>query len=108
MLTILHLSDLHFSASRPYDAKSTPAYELLDSFVRQAREPDLCIISGDLTFSASRADFVLVTDWLDKLASLQWKTPLFIVPGNHDICRRQAMPELGHIYPDEHTYMLRV
>lgn len=73
MRKIAHLSDLHFG--RIDEA-------VLSSLVETVREaePDVVVVSGDLTQRARRHEFRAARDFLDTLAF-----PQVIVPGNHDV-----------------------
>lgn len=73
MRTIVHISDLHFGK---VDKKMVdPLFKNLDEI-----NPDLIIISGDLTQRASAKEYKEVSEFLKKL-----KHPFFVIPGNHDI-----------------------
>jgi 3',5'-cyclic AMP phosphodiesterase CpdA len=73
MTRILHLSDVHFGA---VDAR------LVEPFLDLAHrlQPDLCVISGDLTQRARTSQFRAARAFVDRLP-----TPALIVPGNHDM-----------------------
>lgn len=73
MRTIVHLSDIHFDEVD---------YALVTSVIEKVAEinPDLVIVSGDLTQRAKSAQFVEARAFLDKLPA-----PQIIVPGNHDV-----------------------
>jgi 3',5'-cyclic AMP phosphodiesterase CpdA len=73
MRTIAHLSDLHFG--RVDAALLKPLCDFLES-----AQPDLLVVSGDLTQRAKAAEFMAVRSFLDTL-----EMPKIIVPGNHDI-----------------------
>jgi 3',5'-cyclic AMP phosphodiesterase CpdA len=75
MLTILHISDLHFGP--PYVG------HVGESVLRAAREvpADLIVASGDFTQRATREQFAQARAFLDRLPDL----PLVVVPGNHDV-----------------------
>ncbi len=73
MRTIAHLSDLHFG--RVDAALLQP----LTDFLKSA-QPDLLVVSGDLTQRAKTAEFMAARSFLDTL-----QIPKIIVPGNHDI-----------------------
>jgi 3',5'-cyclic AMP phosphodiesterase CpdA len=75
MLTILHISDLHFGA--PY------VPHVGEAVVRAAHElhADLIVASGDFTQRARREQFEQARAFLDRLPPL----PLIVVPGNHDV-----------------------
>ncbi|WP_298492830.1 metallophosphoesterase [uncultured Maritimibacter sp.] len=73
MKRIVHLSDLHFGRARP---------ELLKPLVAavQAVEPDIVVVSGDLTQRARSREFRAARHFLDSLGA-RW----LAVPGNHDM-----------------------
>ncbi len=75
MLTLLHVSDLHFG----------PAYvpAVGEALLRAAPElhPDIIIASGDFTQRAKAQQFAAARAFLDRLPGV----PLVTVPGNHDI-----------------------
>ena len=73
MRTVLHLSDLHFGRTDPRLIE--PAIEFA-----QKLEPDLVVVSGDLTQRARSRQFALARRFLDRLPH-----PQIIVPGNHDV-----------------------
>ncbi|WP_020559775.1 metallophosphoesterase family protein [Thiofilum flexile] len=73
MLTIAHISDLHFGREVP------DVIQGLMAALAQV-EPDLVIISGDLTQRAKVEEFEAAKVFLQQLPY-----PYFIIPGNHDI-----------------------
>jgi 3',5'-cyclic AMP phosphodiesterase CpdA len=73
MRTLVHLSDLHFGR---VDAR---LLQPLTALVNRL-EPDLVVISGDLTQRAKPEQFAQAREWLDTLLA-----PRLVVPGNHDI-----------------------
>jgi 3',5'-cyclic AMP phosphodiesterase CpdA len=75
MLTMLHISDLHFG--KPYFA------EVGEAVVRAAHEMavDVIVASGDFTQRARREEYADARAFLDRLPKL----PLVVVPGNHDV-----------------------
>lgn len=73
MRTLVHLSDLHFGR---VDAQLIqPLTDLVNDI-----DPDLLVVSGDLTQRARSAQFKAARQFLDTLP-----TPQIVVPGNHDI-----------------------
>lgn len=72
-MRLVHLSDLHFGHHDPVVAAG-----LADDIASQ--KPDLVVISGDFTQVGSSQEFRRARDFLDTL-----KTPVFAVPGNHDV-----------------------
>ena len=73
MRTIAHLSDLHFG--RVDGALLAP----LEAFLADIN-PDLLVVSGDLTQRARSAEFIAARAFLDSLPGRK-----IVVPGNHDI-----------------------
>jgi 3',5'-cyclic AMP phosphodiesterase CpdA len=75
MLTLLHISDLHFG----------PAYvpAVGEALLCAANEmhPDIIVASGDFTQRAKVSQFAAARAFLDRLP----RVPLVTVPGNHDI-----------------------
>jgi 3',5'-cyclic AMP phosphodiesterase CpdA len=75
MLSLLHISDLHFGP--PYVPRVGEA--LLRMADRLA--PDAIVASGDFTQRARPEQFAEARAYLDRLPGV----PLIVVPGNHDI-----------------------
>ncbi|HSJ29789.1 MAG TPA: metallophosphoesterase [Longimicrobiales bacterium] len=75
MLTMLHISDLHFG--KPY------VEEVGEAVVRAAHEMavDVIVASGDFTQRARREEYQQARAFLDRLPNL----PVVVVPGNHDV-----------------------
>lgn len=76
MRTLIHVSDLHFGRS---DESLMAA--LIGTW--SALNPDLVVISGDLTQRAEPAEFEAARSFLTALTSAGMK--YVVVPGNHDI-----------------------
>jgi len=73
MIKILHISDLHYG--RVDESVESHFFAALEQL-----NPDLLIISGDLTQRAKRREFEQVEKFLNQLTM-----PYFIIPGNHDL-----------------------
>lgn len=75
MTRVLHISDLHFGP--PYVPR------VGEALIRQAPrlDPDVIVVSGDLTQRAKEDQFVQARDFLDRLPPV----PRVVVPGNHDV-----------------------
>lgn len=88
MLTILHVSDLHFG----------PVYvpELGEALLRSAHalEPDVIVASGDFTLRARRDQYAAARRYLDRLPPV----PLVTVPGNHDVPLYRVFERILHPY----------
>jgi 3',5'-cyclic AMP phosphodiesterase CpdA len=75
MITILHISDLHFGP--PYYARVGDALRTFAAVL----EPDVVVASGDFTQRARADQFAAARAWLDSLPEV----PIIVTPGNHDI-----------------------
>ena len=73
MRTLVHLSDLHFG--RIDTAIIAPLMQTVHQL-----QPDLVVVSGDLTQRARSPEFKAARAFLDALPQ-----PQIIVPGNHDV-----------------------
>ncbi|ATW05210.1 metallophosphoesterase [Sphingorhabdus sp. YGSMI21] len=76
MARIAHLSDIHFGANDPTIVAATIDW-------LKEKQPDLVIISGDLTQRAREGQFHDAAEYLRALRENGHK--LLVVPGNHDI-----------------------
>lgn len=72
-MRIAHISDLHFGAHDPHVA---------GCLVRALNEaqPDLVLVSGDITQHATPEEFSAAHDFFSGLPA-----PVFVIPGNHDL-----------------------
>lgn len=73
MRKIVHMSDLHFGRT------DDTVVESLIETVNQI-QPDLVVVSGDLTQRAKSREFAAARAFLDRLPQ-----PQIVVPGNHDV-----------------------
>lgn len=75
---IIQMSDLHFGEYKF-------SQQLKKNLLTQIREenPDLIIVSGDLTAQGYVDEYINASEFLDELKSI---TTTHIVPGNHDAC----------------------
>jgi 3',5'-cyclic AMP phosphodiesterase CpdA len=73
MRRIVHLSDIHFGSVD---------YDVVREAVKKINEvePDLVVVSGDLTQRARTREFLEAKNFLDRLPK-----PQIVVPGNHDV-----------------------
>ncbi len=84
MVTLLHISDLHFGRAR--------ARRLADAILRAEQEigPSAVVCSGDLVeWSETDGPWRELKGFLDRLA-----TPRLVIPGNHDIARFNPLGRL--------------
>ena len=70
---LLHLSDLHFGTERPECIRAIQKFCI-------EQQPEVVVVSGDLTQRAKFKEFYACKQFLESL-----KIPYFVVPGNHDI-----------------------
>lgn len=75
MLTLLHISDLHFGP--PYHPV---VGEALQRFAHELA-PEVIVASGDFTQRAKPEQFAQAREYLDRLPAV----PLIVTPGNHDL-----------------------
>ena len=74
-MRLVHISDLHFGAVSP----DMPAF-LRDAVI--AAEPEVVVVSGDLTQNGRVREFEEARTFLDSIP-----LPQLVVPGNHDVPR---------------------
>ncbi len=81
----LHLSDLHI-ADVSYD-QDIVLSQLLEQLSKKSLNADCIFVTGDITRSGQKAEFLQAKRFLDKLLELLnlSKNKIFFVPGNHDI-----------------------
>ncbi len=87
----LHLSDLHFKPTERWEQKRT-----LEALLRELQEeqdqgwqPDFLFITGDIAYSGESAEYKRAEEFLRTLMEKLHleQSRVFIVPGNHDVCR---------------------
>jgi hypothetical protein len=103
-LVILHVSDAHFGQpdERNETARITDA--LVTACHNQELVPDICIFSGDLSYSGEDTQFISGARWLTKLLEPWPNSALFLVPGNHDVVRGNANLILRHAFDTEQSF----
>ena len=74
MMVLLHISDTHFGT------EEAPVVAALQAMVRE-QNPDVVILSGDITQRARKAQFAAARRFCDSLGVRH----LLTLPGNHDI-----------------------
>jgi len=72
---ILHISDLHFGP--PF----VPAVAEVLLQTIPSLDPDVIVVSGDLTQRAKRHQFEEARQFFDRMPNL----PMLVIPGNHDV-----------------------
>lgn len=95
-LTILHLSDAHWSEAKAHAHSNiiTHLNNDLDSLAKRDVKPDILIFSGDLVQAGENEDsferaYQSTIDPITKKLGIT-SEQVFICPGNHDISRRTA------------------
>jgi 3',5'-cyclic AMP phosphodiesterase CpdA len=95
MLTLLHISDLHFG----------PVYlpEVGEALLRIAAElaPDIVVASGDFTQRAKVGQFADARAFLDRLPP----APRVVVPGNHDVPLYRVFERMFAPYANYRQYI---
>jgi ppGpp synthetase/RelA/SpoT-type nucleotidyltranferase/3',5'-cyclic AMP phosphodiesterase CpdA len=107
VLTVLHISDAHIGQPDERNEMNRIINALLTASHGQELVPDLCIFSGDLSYSGDKNQFDAGTEWLSKLLEPWPNTALFVVPGNHDVARGQANLILRHAFETEQAFAER-
>lgn len=93
MTVFAHISDLHFGRHDPRIVQRLK--EILQSL-----EPDLVVISGDLTQRARSEEYRAGRDFLRSLA-----LPYFVIPGNHDISAFNLVERFGYPWRKWYRYI---
>ena len=88
MLTILHVSDLHFGP--PFVPRVGEA--LLR--IAPTLQPDVVVVSGDLTQCAKPEQFAAARDYIGRLPAV----PKVVIPGNHDVALFRVAERLFRPY----------
>jgi predicted phosphodiesterase len=95
-LTLLHLSDIHFTRDVsdvvPSDVDGIVRHELVRDAVRllpTLGSVDGIVVSGDLAFAGKVEEFQTAVKWLAELSEKLGTDPRMVwcVPGNHDVDR---------------------
>src|SRR5215813_5287896 len=98
MISLLHLSDLHFGYDRDQTARTQRA-EALDLMLKElgkleaAWKPQVIVISGDLSWQGKPTGYTELAEWLTKKlfpATARTAEDCIICPGNHDLDRKIA------------------
>jgi formylglycine-generating enzyme required for sulfatase activity/predicted phosphodiesterase len=100
-IRLLHLSDIHFSKGRSWDADPILRHlaKQISDDVAAGLVPDLVVCTGDLAFSGQQHEYKLAKSWLESQlwpALMPDSAPaldrdrLLLVPGNHDVDRKRV------------------
>lgn len=88
--SIVHLSDMHFG-----DVVDVPKIAAVENLVPDL-EPDVTVISGDVTLRARHGEFQAARLFVREL---ERTAPVYVIPGNHDVqwWWRPFMPFAGQV-----------
>ena len=96
-IRFLHLSDLHFRDDQRWERRKS-----LEALIRHAKQeqdagrpPNFIFCTGDVAQSGQPGEFDQAQKFFEKLTDelgLERSEGLFVVPGNHDVDRRQIGP----------------
>jgi predicted MPP superfamily phosphohydrolase len=95
---ILHISDLHINDTEEDKFDRSVVLERLIERVKQDQKnnfhPEIIVVTGDIAFKGIKAEYYLGKIFFDDLlAALALENNrLFIVPGNHDVNRKEYRP----------------
>lgn len=95
-LTWVHISDLHFGhgdAHYLFDQVGVTNALIRDAerMCKRLGPPDLLVVTGDIAFSGQSTQYDQARQWLRELhALLGGHARILMVPGNHDIDRKQG------------------
>lgn len=82
-ITIVQISDTHLGKDKNFELNGANPYLSLEKVIANLNslkiEPDLLVLSGDISQDSSNESYVLVKKLLDRL-----KVKYYIFPGNHD------------------------
>jgi predicted MPP superfamily phosphohydrolase len=91
MVTILHLSDLHFTidaAGTQFDRDAKIRAALLEDLGKEDRKNfDAIVVTGDIAYHGRTEEFQRAKAWLEEVRVATGCPPeaVFVVPGNHDV-----------------------
>jgi GTPase-associated adaptor domain/Calcineurin-like phosphoesterase len=97
-ITFVHLSDIHFGQEKPDDTifyNNDVKEQLINDASSEIKALGIkatgIIVTGDIAFSGQIEQYNIAGEWLDRLAAAVGcdKTSVLLVPGNHDINRKE-------------------
>lgn len=102
----LHLSDIH-EAVRD-GVNRVRMYDQILAEVELRDRPDVVFLTGDVAFAGEESEYhSLERSFIEPLKALVGADcPLFVVPGNHDLDRRRAVPPRSwiNLERERHTF----
>jgi energy-coupling factor transporter ATP-binding protein EcfA2/predicted MPP superfamily phosphohydrolase len=97
-LALLHLSDLHIrnDDEEKIDRAMVldPLLERLGQDYKKGFRPELVLVTGDIAYQGIQAEYELALPFLQDLLGVLHLDArrLYMVPGNHDVCRKAYRP----------------
>ena len=91
-MRIVQLADLHFGTEDPRAIDA--AASRIDGL-----EPDVIVVSGDMTQRGKHREFQAARDWIDTLGR-----PTLVVPGNHDTPLLNMLSRARRPFKRHHSY----
>jgi len=89
-MKILHLSDLHFTASGiSQDVVISSLSRKIEDLCKEEAKPNIIVLTGDIAFSGKVEEYAKAKEFIDKIAQFCsiGVEGIFIIPGNHDVDR---------------------
>lgn len=103
-MLFVHLSDIHFKTkeiNRPDDPNAALRDDIIDDVKHMrgeiGRSADAILISGDIAYAGATTEYAYAYDWLRSVlcpAAGCTIEDVFVIPGNHDVDRKQAATQL--------------
>jgi predicted phosphodiesterase len=84
-MKILHLTDAHFGKTHFISGSHGTTLSTVLANDLQAADPDLIVLSGDLTWGSTLEQYEETFAFLEELRAVFPKPPVVLVPGNHDV-----------------------
>src|ERR1700726_3345512 len=94
MKTLLHLSDIHFTASEGGLARRNQSLRIdllndLKEMTEKLGPSAAVLVTGDIAFSGLPSEYAAARQWFDEVTKVGGasSTSVLCVPGNHDVHR---------------------
>ncbi|HEX2944755.1 MAG TPA: metallophosphoesterase [Clostridia bacterium] len=88
-VSILHISDIHMGEFYAFKNCSVKIEKLFENLMLEIQPVDLMIVSGDISSTGVKTDFIDAMKFFEKIKSISGldHDHFVIVPGNHDFIR---------------------
>lgn len=100
-MKILHLSDLHFTASGvSQDVVVSSLSKKIENICKEGVKPNIIVLTGDIAFSGKVEEYAKAKEFIDKIAQFCGigVEGIFIIPGNHDVDRSKIEKKFFNWY----------